>query len=139
MRIVVDTNILVSATFWTGIPFRIIECAEENLFELLLSKAIIDEFIEVLNYKEIQEKVRGRHLEMTHTIEKLISIASIVEPREKIKAVKDDPDDDKVIECAVEGKADYIVSRDKHLLRLKEFRGIKIASPEEFVKLIAGK
>ena len=58
-------------------------------------------------------------------------------PKEKLNVVKNDPDDDKFIEAAVEGDCDCIVSKDKkHLLKLKEFRGIKIISPEEFLKII---
>ena len=57
-------------------------------------------------------------------------------PKTKVNAVKDDPDDNKFIEAALEGKADYIISQDKHLLKLKEFRKIKIIIPDEFVKLL---
>ena len=59
----------------------------------------------------------------------------VVEPKEKIRAVKDDPKDDIFIEAAVAGSADFIVSQDKEVLKLKEFRGIKIITPEEFNKI----
>ncbi|MBU2638338.1 MAG: putative toxin-antitoxin system toxin component, PIN family [Nanoarchaeota archaeon] len=136
MRITADTNVLVSATFWAGDSFKIIEMAERGDIELILSKDIIGEFTRVLNSREIQDKIRNKRLEMSHTVQQLIAMAFIVEPRERIKAVKDDPDDDKILECAVEGKVNFIISRDNHLLKLKMFCGIPIVTPEEFLKVI---
>ena len=60
----------------------------------------------------------------------------IVHPKSKFNVVKDDPDDDKIIEAAVEGKAEYIITQDNHLLKLKEFKGIKIVTPKDFLELI---
>ena len=65
----------------------------------------------------------------------IIRNSIIVEPKEKIVIVKDDPKDNIFIETAVAGDVDYIVSQDNHLLKLKEFRGIKIITPEEFNKI----
>ena len=56
--------------------------------------------------------------------------------KNKLKIVKEDPDDNKILECAVEGKADFIVSQDSHLLKLREFHGIRIMSPEEFLEML---
>lgn len=136
MRITADTNVLVSATFWAGDSFKIIEMAEKGDIELVLSKDIIEEFTRVLNSREIQDKVRNKRLEMSHTVQQLIAMAFIVEPKERIKAVKDDPDDDKILECAITGKVNFIVSRDNHLLKLKMFLGIPIVTPEEFLKIV---
>lgn len=137
MRITVDTNILISATFWTGASDKILEKAEKKEIEIVLSKEIMEEYVRVLNYKEIQDKIKDKNLEMNRTVEKITAIAKFVEPKQKFKVVKDDETDDKFIDCAVEGKVDYLVSRDKkHLLVLKEFQGIKIVSPEEFLRLV---
>ena len=137
MRITVDTNILVSATFWNGASNKIIEKVEKKEIELILSKDIINEYVKVLNYKEIQDKIKANNLEMTRTVEKIAAISTFVKPKEKLHIIKDDPTDDKFLECAKEGKVDYLVSNDKkHLLTLKEFEGIKIISPEEFLKIV---
>ncbi len=136
MKLTVDTNILVSATFWNGASDKIIEKAEKKEVNLVLSKNIMDEFVKVLNYPEIQQKIKNKNLEMNRTVEKITAIASFVEPKVKLQIVKDDPNDDMILECAKEGRADYIVSNDKHLLKIKEFEGIKILKPEEFLKLI---
>ena len=109
--------------------------AEEKKISLVLLEDILKEFAEVLNYKEIQDKVREKNLEMKRTLAKIISISSIVEPKQKFDVCKD-PKDNMVLECAFEGKADYIVTQDKHLLQLCEFKGIKIATPKQFLVLI---
>ena len=135
MKVVIDTNVFISATFWHGDPERIITKAENNEIELVLSKEIIEEFIKVLHYKEITEKIKDKDLEMKYTIKKIISISEIVEPSKKLEVVKDDPDDNKFIEAAVEGKCAYIISSDKHLLKIGDYEGIIILSPKKFIEL----
>lgn len=65
--------------------------------------------------------------------ELILAISELVEPKIKINIIKDDPDDNKILECAVEGKVNYIVSGDKHLLRVRAYQGIKIITPREFM------
>ncbi len=136
MKITVDTNVLISSTFWAGCSDIILKKAENKEIELLISKEILEEFSRVLNYEEIQQKIKNKNLEMRRTIEKIISISTIIEPIKKLNIVKDDPDDNKILECAFEGKVKYIISQDNHLLKLKEFEGIKIVSPEEFLNIL---
>lgn len=136
MRITVDTNVLVSSTFWNGDSNRILKKVEAKEIELMISDEIIKEFSKVLEYEEIQKKIKNKNLEMRRTIEKIVFISTIIEPKQKFEAVKDDPKDNKVIECAIEGRADYIVTQDNHLLKLKEFKGIKILTPEDFLKIL---
>ncbi len=134
MKITVDTNILVSATFWKGDSNSIIEKVEQGKIELILSKEILQEFISVLNYKEIKDKIKDKGLEMSRTIEKIVEISTIIEPKQRFNIIKDDPDDNMVIDCAKAGMVDFIVSNDKHLLRLERFDGIKIVTPSELIK-----
>jgi len=136
MKITADTNVLVSATFWYGNSFKIIEKAENKEIEIVLSKDIIKEFADVLNSEEIQNKIKNKNLEMKKTVEKIVSISAIVEPKNKFNFIEEDPDDNKIVECGFEGKVDYIISQDNHLLKKKEFKGIKIISPEEFLKIL---
>lgn len=136
MRITVDTNILVSATFWHGDSEKVIIKVENKEVRLVLSKNIIKEYAEVLNYEEIQDKIKDKNLEMKYSVGKIISISTIVEPRERLDVVKEDPDDNKILECAKEGKVDYIITQDEHLLKLKKFEGIPILKPGEFLKSV---
>ena len=132
-KITLDTNVLISGTFWYGPSYRIIKKIEEGEIVLVLSPQIIEEFAEVLNYEEIQEKIILKNLEMRMTVAKIKGLATIVHPSKKIDAIKDDPDDNDILECAVEGEVDRIISQDKHLLKLKLYCGIPIITPEEFL------
>ncbi|MEK6935154.1 MAG: putative toxin-antitoxin system toxin component, PIN family [Nanoarchaeota archaeon] len=135
MKITVDTNVLISSSFWKGASDKILERIENQEVELILSKEIIEEFSQVLDYEEIKDKIKDKGLEIRRTVEKIISISTIVQPLEKLDIVKEDSKDNIILECAFEGKVDYIISQDNHLLRLKEFRGIKIITPEIFLDI----
>lgn len=134
MRITVDTNVLVSATFWCGASDEVISRVEEKEMQLILSEEIIKEYVDVLDYKEIKDKIRDKKLEIIRTIKKITSVSTIVAPKQRLNIVKEDHDDDKVLECAKEGNADYIISNDKHILKLKSFEGIPILTPADFLK-----
>ncbi len=133
MKITVDTNILISATFWNGASNKLIQKAESKKIQLILSNEIIDEYIDVLNYKDIRDKIKDKKLEIKRTIEKIKSISKIIKIKENIDIIKEDPDDNKILECAKAGKVDYIVSNDNHLLKLKKFDGIPIVKPEDLI------
>jgi uncharacterized protein len=134
MRITLDTNILISATFWRGESDTIIRKAESGKVELILSREILQEYVEVLDYKEIKNKIRDKKLDMQRTAEKIASISTIVSPKEKISIIKNDPSDNKILECAKAGHVKFIITNDKHLLTLNEFEGIKIVTPKEFLE-----
>jgi len=86
-----------------------------------------------LKYEEIQEKIKNKNLEMKHSIQKIVSISTIAETGGEIDIVKEDPDDNKVLECAKAGNVDFIITNDNHLLKLEEFEGIKIITPNYFL------
>lgn len=134
-KITKDTNVLVSAPFWNGDSAKIIDKVENKELILVLSEKILGGYNKVLEYKEIKEKIRNKDLEMKKAMFRIGVISQIVEVKSKIEAVKEDPDDNKIIECAVDGGSEFIISKDKHLLKLKEYKGIKILSPEEFLKI----
>jgi len=135
MRVTLDTNVLLSATLWTGSSARIFNLIEQGEIELVLSDEIIDEYANVMYYDEIQDKIKKHNLELMIVIEDLVAFSTIVTPTRKINVVLEDPTDDKFIECAVEGESDYIITNDKHLLKIKEFEGIKIITPMAFLKI----
>jgi|SRR3989338_3625421 len=133
MKITLDTNVILSSTFWFGDSSKIMEMVEKGGTELILSEDIIEEYKNVLNYEEIQDKIKNKNLEMQRTVEEIITLSKIVEPKSKLDIIKEDPDDNKILECAVEGKVDYIISQDKHLLDIKEYKEIKIITPKDFL------
>lgn len=135
IRITVDTNVLISATFWSGASAQVIEKAERKELVLVLSEAILGEYANVLQYEEIQEKIKNKHLEFKQSVLKISAIAEIIEVKSRLSVVTDDPDDNSILECALDGKVQYLLTKDNHLLNLKEFLGIQIITPEEFLKL----
>ena len=129
-NVVFDTNIYISALHFQGsIPRKILELVDAGNFQLFISKQIIAELRGVLRVKFKYELSKLDLME-----ELILSISQVVEPRIKIKFIKEDPDDDRILECAVEGKADFIVTGDRHLLQIEEFRGIKITSARVFME-----
>ena len=134
-RITLDTNVLISASFWHGASEKIINKVENKELTLVLSEEILQEYNKVLEYKEIKEKIKEKDLEMKQALLRIGIIAEVIEVKSKIDLIKEDPEDNKIIECAVDGKADYIITKDNHLLKHKEYKGIKILTPEEFLDI----
>lgn len=136
MRITLDTNVLISGTFWTGDSFRILDMIDNKELDNISSREIIEEYNETIKSDEIVDKVDNKKLIMTKVVHNVIKNSEIVEPTAKLDVIKDDPDDNRVLECAKEGKVSYIITNDNHLLKLKEFEGIKIVTPEEFLRIL---
>ena len=127
MKIAVDTNFLISATQWDySVSYKLLLKLIRNNDTIFSTKEILDEFAEVLERDFLYSKE-----DIKSIVEKVLQFLTLVTPSNKIDIVKEDVDDNKIIECAVESKAEYIFSYDKHLLNLKEFQGIKIVRPEE--------
>ena len=135
MKIVLDTNVLVSGTFWEGDSAKILNLIDTKEIGLILSEELIEEYNEVINRDEILDKIQNKDLILNKTVQKIIQNSSITEPSSKFDIIKEDSDDNKILECAFEGKVNYIISQDNHLLKLKEFQGIRIITPEEFVRI----
>lgn len=91
----------------------------------------------MLNYSEISNKIKAKKLEARLSVEKIRTISWVIEPKLNLSIVKEDHDDNKVLECAEESKADYVITNDKHLLKIGSFNGIKIVTPKEFLNMIS--
>lgn len=132
LRVVADTNILISAVIAKGNEYALLSAAKTGRLQLVLSLQIIKEFTGVIS----RPKFGFSKAQIDSAIKHIISISEIVATTAKVQAVKEDPDDNKIIEAAIDGKADYIASGDKDLLRLKNFDRIKIAPATEILKLL---
>ena len=129
-KVVIDTNVFVSS-FFGGNPRRIIDLWKDEGFLLCLSKDILDEYMDVL--QRVGLKDEGEMAELLSLFAEGFNIL-FTTGTPRIKAVQEDPEDDKFIECAVALKAEVIVTGDKALKTLREYMGIKILSPQEFLK-----
>jgi len=135
MKVTVDTNFLISATQWDySVAHKLLNkfiLSETKIFKIFTTQDILDETIEVLERDFKYTKNEAKNI-----IEKILLFASLIEPKQKVNIIKDDSDDNKVIECAIESSSDYIITYDKHLLKIKEYKSIKILKPEEILKII---
>jgi putative PIN family toxin of toxin-antitoxin system len=130
MRAVIDTNVFVSS-FFGGNPRKVIDLWRDEKITLCLSKDILDEYIDVL--QRIGLKNEEEIKELLSLFAKGFNILfSMKTP--KIRVVKDDPDDDKFIECAVALKAEIIITGDKAIEAMGEYMGVKILTPQQFLK-----
>jgi len=130
IRIVLDTNVIVSALVFGGVPRGVLELAEAGQCEFFYSEPIQSEVRRVL-----AEKFDWSEAMLREALSVLWSMGSIVAPRASIHAVVDDPDDDHILECAVEARAQFIVSGDRHLLALEKYRSVSIVTPRQFVEM----
>jgi len=133
MRVVLDTNVFISGIFWSGnYCSQIIDKWKNKEIELVSSLETIEELVETL--KNFKISMPENMIEEWKNL--ILNNSLLVQVSSKIDAIREDPEDNKFIEVAVDGKADFIISQDKHLLNLKEHQGIKIVKPEEVVKLM---
>jgi putative PIN family toxin of toxin-antitoxin system len=132
IRVVFDTNILISGVLYSGKPSRLIDVAVEGEIELVSSVEIIQEFNAVISRPKFHLSKEEQQL-FTNFI---IRLSTIVATKSKFKVVKQDPDDDMVILSAFDGRAPYIVSGDPHLLGLKEVLGIRILTANQMLKML---
>jgi putative PIN family toxin of toxin-antitoxin system len=128
-RVVLDTNILISAIVFGGLPRKILEMVIAGNVYCFLSFAILDELRDVLQ----RSKFGFSPQQAATVIDELQDICEILNPPRRIRTIKADPDDNRILECAVEAQAMCIISGDNHLLELGKYREIHIYSPADFL------
>ncbi len=134
MKVVFDTNIYISGLiFKGGIPSRLMELAQDRKFSLFFSPHILEEIRAVTRLKfDLNLNERDRLIRWVE------SLGQVVYPSRTVKVVKSDDPDNRILECALEAEADYLVTGDKkHLLSLKQEFSFKIIAPAEFYRVIS--
>ena len=132
MRVVLDNNIFVSGIFWRGDSERILYKWKEGEFNLISATEIILELIKVL--RDFKIKLEDELLK--YWIDLIVINSEFVSIKNELKIINEDETDNKFIEVAAIGDADYIVTQDKHLLNLKEYKDIKIITPDKFLRVL---
>ena len=129
MKIVLDTNVLVSGIFFSGPPSEILRAWSRGKVRLVVTREIFDE------YWRVAAELRGGFpdVDVTRLLELILVGAEICAPAKLPDHVCADPDDDKFFACAVASGADVVVSGDKHLLKVSGYRGIPVMTPRMFV------
>jgi putative PIN family toxin of toxin-antitoxin system len=137
MRAVLDTNVVVSALIWGGIPFALLAAAAEGRIDLVTSPALLAEISEVLTRPHLIQRVQRVRGSVEDAVALYTSLAISVTPVTVPRAVPNDPDDDNVIAAAIAGQAEIIASGDRHLLSLGASHDILILRPAEVVASIS--
>jgi len=132
-RVVLDTNVLISALLFRGLPGRLVPMWQEREIVLLVSPEILKEYIKVLSYPKF-----GLDEEEIKAIlrEEVLPFVEPVRPGTRIEIIKEDPSDDKFLSLAVDGNAEFLVSGDRHLLGIKKYRKIGIVTIAEFFDIM---
>ena len=135
MRLVLDTNVVVSGLLWNGAPAQLIEAARADEVELFTSRVLLAELTRILRRAKFDKAITASGMSLDVLVLGYADIATLVTPEAIPATVLNDPDDDHVLACALAAKADYIVSGDRHLLDLKEHQGIRIVTVAEAVRV----
>jgi putative PIN family toxin of toxin-antitoxin system len=129
IKAVLDTNVVISGIFWKGAPFEILEAWQKRRFLLVISPPVLYEYRRVLD-----EMTKQRPIPVLGSIMEIIELHSeMVTPVRFPGRVCSDPDDDKFLEAALAARADYVVSGDAALLKIKNHQGIQIVRPRQFL------
>ncbi len=138
-RVVIDTNVLISGIIQhSGFPFRVVKLWENASLVLITSVATIRETERVLNYPKIKRVYRLTDDDINRVLSNLITYSVFVDSVSKVDVIREDPEDNNILATAIDGKADYIISGDTHLLQLKKYNSIDIVTPKEFCGIYDG-
>ena len=132
MKVVFDTNVIVSGLLWQGLPNKLLKLVKQEKLQFCISPSLLKELSRVLNDPKFSPRIVHLNTSVEELITGLLELLTIF-PDEKIEpVVKDDPDDDKVLSCASTSGAKYIITGDPHLLELESWSNISILSPRQF-------
>jgi putative PIN family toxin of toxin-antitoxin system len=137
VRVVADTNTIVSALLWEGSPYRLIAAFDEYEITFYTSRALLDELANVLPRRKLAKAVHATGKTPAQLIAEYEAFVNLVIPGSIRRTVPNDPDDDRVLACALAAHADIIVSGDHDLLDLKHYHGMRIITAAEALRAIA--
>ena len=132
MKVVIDVNIFVSSFLWEGNPKKVVDRSIEGTDELYITQEILEQISEVLNRPKFNADKEG----VKYYMKLIEEIANELISDIKIQNGSRDVDDNIILECGITGNVDYIITGDDDLLVLKEFNGIKIITPKEYLEII---
>jgi putative PIN family toxin of toxin-antitoxin system len=136
VRIVIDTNVLLSAVLWYGAPHTLLNQLRSGAAELIITQELIDEITRVIHRDKFATILKHANSKPEQILEELRALAEVIVAAPLAQPVCRDPDDDAVLACAVSGRADCIVSGDADLLVLKSYESIPILNAAGALQLL---
>mgnify|MGYP001558859559 CR=1 FL=1 len=134
MKIVLDTNVVISGLLWKGSAKVLFDFIEKNKITICLTPKILHEIKKVLEYPRIKKQIRKVGVDTNEALFFLLQYSEIYQDIDIFHVVADDPSDDMFVNCAVACGSRYIISGDQHLLKIREFQKIKILTIKDFLK-----
>ena len=134
MRIVADTNIVVSGFLFGGLPLRVLDAGRSDIIELCTSQVLLDEFAEVIERPHFDRKFEETGISRRRMVSDYAEISTVITPAKLSEHASRDPDDDEAIACAIAADCEFIVTGDNDLLVLKEYQGVTIVTAADFLK-----
>jgi len=139
VKVVFDTNVWISIFIKKTLGEEFSEIFEREEIEVYITEEILGEISKVLMYPKINELLELSRVSEREILQRVGEISVLVRPKLKLKVIEEDLEDNKILDYALQAKAGFVVSSDKHLLRLKKFRNIKILTPREFLDIFKNK
>jgi uncharacterized protein len=133
MRAVADTNVVVSGLLWQGPSRRVLDLARSGRLRLFTTAPLLAELEDVLSRDKLARRLSLASVTPRDLVLGYSALAKVVVPTPIDPVILADPDDDAVLACALAARAELVISGDRHLLGLQEFRGIYIVSPSKFL------
>lgn len=137
MRVVADTNIIVSGLLWRGNPRRILDAVHAGDIKLFTTAVLLAELEDVLSREKCASRLASANLTPHDLVLGYAALASVIEPAEIEPVILVDPDDDAVLACAIAAHSEIVVSGDSHLLDLKQYQDIRIIRAAELLAEIS--
>jgi len=134
MKVVADTNTVISGLLWHGAPREILDLARAGKITLYISPDLLAELADVLERDKFTARLKAAQTTARELVLGYGELATLVHPTSIPRVVKDDPDDDMVLACALTAKAEIIVSGDSHLINLQSYQGISILTVKELLE-----
>ncbi len=136
MRVVADTNIVVSGLLWRGLPRRVLDTARDGIIELFTSIALLEELEDALSREKSAPRLEAANVTAHELVLGYAALARVVEAATIEPVVLADPDDDAVLACALAAQCEVLTSGDSHLLDLKQYKDVRILTASElFIEL----
>lgn len=132
VKVVFDTNVMVSALLWTGLPHDLLVEAKKGKIVLAMTLEMLVELKEVLTREKFQHRIKTINTNVEELVDGIELIVKIYTTGEKVEVISSDIDDNMFLECAIASNSKYIISGDEHLLNLVAFENIQILSPRDF-------
>ncbi len=139
MRLVLDTNIVVSGLLWNGAPAQLIDLARMDEIELFSSRVLLAELTRILRRAKFGRAITASGMTLDELVLGYSELAALVMPADIPPTILRDPDDDHVLACALAAEVEWIVSGDRDLLDIGAFRGMPIVSAAQAVSIVASR